>query len=57
MASPSRHRGDLTYDICKKYVDEIVTVDESEIASAILILLERGKTLPKGPVPYRSQLS
>ena len=40
--------GDLTFDICKKYVDEIVTVDESEIASAILLLLERGKTVAEG---------
>ena len=45
--------GDLTFDICKKYVDEIVTVDESEIASAILLLLERGKTVAEGLVPYR----
>lgn len=43
--------GDLTF-ICQKYVDEIVTVDESEIASAILIL-ERGKTVAEGPVLYR----
>ena len=40
--------GDLTFSICQKYVDEIVTVDESEIASAILILLERGKTVAEG---------
>ena len=40
--------GDLTFSICQKYVDEVVTVDESEIASAILILLERGKTVAEG---------
>ena len=51
--------GDLTYDICKKYVDEIVTVDESEIASAILILLERGKTVAEGAgaVPVAALMS
>ena len=30
------------------YVDEIVTVEEDEIASAILMLLEREKTLAEG---------
>ena len=51
--------GDLTYDICKKYVDEIVTVDEAEIASAILILLERGKTVAEGAgaVPVAALMS
>ena len=32
----------------ERYVDEIVTVDEDEIASAILVLLEREKTLAEG---------
>src|ERR1019366_3158685 len=32
----------------RKYVDEIVTVDEEEIASAILQLLEKEKTLAEG---------
>ncbi|WP_298587609.1 pyridoxal-phosphate dependent enzyme, partial [uncultured Megasphaera sp.] len=51
--------GDLTFDICKKYVDEIVTVDESEIASAILLLLERGKTVAEGAgaVPVAALMS
>jgi threonine dehydratase len=31
-----------------KYVDELVTVKEEEIASAILVLLEREKTLAEG---------
>jgi threonine dehydratase len=43
-----RRSGDLTYPMVAKYVDEIVTVDEDEIASAILILLEREKTLAEG---------
>ena len=32
----------------KKYVDRIVTVDEEEIAQAILILLEQEKTVAEG---------
>ena len=40
--------GDLTYEICKKYVDDIVTVDETEIAGAILWLIERVKTVSEG---------
>jgi threonine dehydratase len=43
-----RRAGELTYPVVAKYVDEIVTVDEDEIASAILILLEREKTLAEG---------
>lgn len=33
--------GTLTYEICKQYVDEVVTVNEEEIAAAILVLLEK----------------
>ncbi|WP_103933026.1 threonine ammonia-lyase [Bryocella elongata] len=43
-----RRAGDVTYPVVAKYVDEIVTVDEDEIASAILTLLEREKTLAEG---------
>ena len=43
-----RRAGDITLPIIEKYVDEIVTVDEDEIASAILVLLEREKTLAEG---------
>lgn len=43
-----RRAGDLTFPVVEKYVDEIVTVDEDEIASAILMLLEREKTLAEG---------
>jgi threonine dehydratase len=31
--------GDLTFDLCSKYVDDIVTVHDDEIASAILSLM------------------
>lgn len=40
--------GNLTFDIVQKYVDDIVVVDEEEIASAILLLLERVKTVAEG---------
>ncbi len=40
--------GHLTYPVIKKYVDEIVLVDEEEIAAAILTLLEVEKTLVEG---------
>jgi threonine dehydratase len=43
-----RRAGDVTFPVVAKYVDEIVTVDEDEIASAILTLLEREKTLAEG---------
>ena len=40
--------GDLTYDFCRKYVDEIVTVTEDEISAAILALMERQKLISEG---------
>ncbi|WP_371364531.1 L-threonine ammonia-lyase [Sporomusa rhizae] len=40
--------GELTFEIVQRYVDEIVTVDEEEIASAILLLMERIKTISEG---------
>ena len=43
-----RRAGDLTLPLVQRYVDEIVTVDEEEIANAILVLLEKEKTLAEG---------
>ena len=43
-----RRAGDVTLPVVERYVDEIVTVNEDEIASAILTLLEREKTLAEG---------
>jgi threonine dehydratase len=40
--------GELTFDLCTKYVDEIVTVSEDEIASAILTLMETQKSVAEG---------
>lgn len=43
-----RRAGELTLPLIEKYVDEIVMVSEEEIANAILLLLEREKTLAEG---------
>ncbi len=40
--------GDLTYEICKKYVDDIVTVTDDEISAAILALMEQHKLVTEG---------
>lgn len=40
--------GELTFDICSKYVDDIVTVSEDEICAAILQLLEKEKVVAEG---------
>jgi len=43
-----RSAGENTFSLVQKYVDEIVLVDEEEIANAVLFLLEREKTLVEG---------
>ena len=43
-----RCAGAITFPLVKKYVDDIVTVDDEEIANAILLLLEKEKTLTEG---------
>jgi threonine dehydratase len=43
-----RRAGAHTLPLVQRYVDELVTVDEEEIANAILVLLEREKTLAEG---------
>ncbi len=40
--------GDLTYELCKNYVDEIVTVSDDEISAAILALIEQHKLIAEG---------
>lgn len=40
--------GELTFEICKKYVDGIVTVSDDEVAAAILALLEKQKMVAEG---------
>lgn len=43
-----RRAGDLTLPLVERYVDDVVSVEEEDIASAILVLLEREKTLAEG---------
>ena len=43
-----KHPGDTTYALVKQYVDEIVTVEEDEIAAAILALIEKQKLITEG---------
>ncbi|WP_027405890.1 threonine ammonia-lyase [Anaerovibrio sp. RM50] len=40
--------GDLTYAFCKKYLDQIITVSEMEIMSALLSLIEKHKLIAEG---------
>ena len=40
--------GELTFDLCKKYVDEIITVTDDEVATAILTLIEKQKLISEG---------
>lgn len=40
--------GDLTFELCQKYVDDIITVTDDEIASAILALMEKQKVVAEG---------
>ena len=40
--------GSLTFDMCRQYVDKVVTVSESEIAAAILTILEKQKLITEG---------
>ncbi|RWZ60854.1 threonine ammonia-lyase [Halobacillus fulvus] len=43
-----KEKGKLTFPCIQKYVDRVITVDEKEIAQAMLLLLEREKTLVEG---------
>ncbi len=43
-----RHPGELTFSLVEQYVDDIVTVTESEIATAILALIEKQKLIAEG---------
>jgi threonine dehydratase len=43
-----RRVGDHTLPLSLRYVDEFVTVEEEDIANAILLLLEREKTVAEG---------
>src|SRR5258708_33630093 len=40
--------GERTFPLFQKYVDELVTVDDEEVANAILALIEKEKTVAEG---------
>lgn len=40
--------GENTFELCRQYVDEIVTVNDDETAAAILALMERQKVVAEG---------
>lgn len=40
--------GDITFELIQKYVDEIVTVTDDEISTAILTLIEKHKMIAEG---------
>ncbi|WP_232686677.1 threonine ammonia-lyase [Halobacterium zhouii] len=43
-----RKVGEQTFPVVQERVDEVVTVSDDEIATAVVLLLERGKTLAEG---------
>ncbi len=43
-----RRASERTFELVRQYLDDIVLVDEEEIAEAILVLLEREKTVAEG---------
>ena len=47
--------GELTFDMVKRYVDEVHTVSEDALARALLLVLERAKLVvePAGSLPSR----
>ena len=51
--------GDITVDMINKWADGVVTVSDSEIANAILLLIERCKQIvePAGATPLAALLS
>ena len=40
--------GERTFEVIRERVDEVVTVSDSEVAVAVMLLLERSKTLAEG---------
>lgn len=40
--------GDLTFEVIKEFVDEVVTVSDSDILEAILLLMEKHKMITEG---------
>lgn len=40
--------GGITYELCEKYLDDVVTINDDEIATAILKLMEDEKVIAEG---------
>lgn len=40
--------GQSTFEVCQRYLDDVVLVDDEEVAEAILALVEREKTVAEG---------
>jgi len=40
--------GELTFDLCDKYVDKVMTVTDDEVATAVLSLIENQKLISEG---------
>ncbi len=40
--------GELTYQLCRDYVDDVVTVTDDEVSAAILTLIEQQKLIAEG---------
>ena len=40
--------GRLTFELCREYVDDVITVTDDEIAAAILTLIEKQKMIAEG---------
>ncbi len=40
--------GDRCFSVCERYLDDVIAVDEETIAQAVLLLLEREKTVAEG---------
>ena len=40
--------GNLTFELCSKYVDDIVTVTDDQVSAAILTLIEKQKMIAEG---------
>ncbi len=50
-----RCAGSVTFPLVQKYVDEIVTVDDEEIANAIFCCSKRKRRWRRAPGPWRPQ--
>lgn len=40
--------GNLTYELCSKYVDDVISVTDDQVATAILTLIEKQKMIAEG---------